>query len=246
MVTNRSSASVVMTLRDMLYVSYLLPAARITKILPNGLEPATTGDGDVFLSLVIFRGSTRAAFRIPAPPIPFDQINIRTYVVDPQTRKPAVYFVRCGINGRFITFMYRALSGMPVEHAPFRISGGADDDGHYKNYLAEGYWHESFSLAAEETGPSLKALEPFGSAEEALQYLMDPLTGFYSAWGGVRRLEIFHEPLKPKTCRAIHVNLPYLEGLGLLNAGEIKDPHNLLLVPHTPFEIFLPPKKQRL
>lgn len=235
-----------MQLEDMLYVNYLVPGGRIAALLPGELKPAVVDEGKVFLSLVIFRGNTRKAFRIPAPPVPFDQVNIRTYVVDPRSGKTAVYFIKCGIRGRFITFMYKALSGMPVEHCPFRITAEACKGRDYGSYRVEGRWHGPLSIAAAESSPALTSLDPFGSVEEALQYLLDPLAGFYQAWGSLRRLEIFHEPLKPIVCRATHVSFPYLESLGLLSAGEVGQPHNLLMVPHTPFEIFLPPGKMNV
>ena len=74
-------------------------------------------------------GKTSGAATIPTPRIPFDQVNIRTYVIDPVTKKPAVYFVQCGISGALITFLYRVLSGMPVEHTPLSIEPEKDNDG---------------------------------------------------------------------------------------------------------------------
>lgn len=241
----KNAPSVVMALKDMLYVSYLLPAGRIARHIPRVLTPATVDGNNAFLSLVIFKGNTKKAFHIPAPPIPFDQINIRTYVVDPQTGAPAVYFIKCGIRGRLITFLYRILSGMPVESCTFDIFSGTGPDGHYDDYRVEGNWHGPLAVSAAETAPSLAALDPFPSTADALQYLMDPAAGFYTAWGNLLRLEIFHEPLKPKVCRAIRVDIPHLEHLGLLSAEEIGQPHDLLLVPYTPFEIFLPPRRHK-
>ncbi len=135
------------------------------------------------------------------------------------------------------------LSGMPVEHCSFRITGGPEKEGNYGNYRVEGNWHGPLAISAVETAPALTSLDPVPSVENALQYLMDPLAGFYPARGSLRRLEIFHEPLKPKVCRATFVDLPHLEQLGLLSTNEIRQPHNLLLVPCTPFGIFLPPKR---
>lgn len=246
MAKRRDAPSVLMQLKDMLYVNYLVPQERLAGFLPGQLRPAVVDEGKVFLSLVIFKGNTAKAFGIPAPPIPFDQVNIRTYVVDPYSGKTAVYFIKCGIRGRFVTFMYKTLSGMPVEHCLFRITAGTDGDGNEGSYRVEGNWHGRLEIAAVETCPVLAGLEPFGSVEDALQYLTDPLTGFYHANGGLRRLEIFHEPLKPKVFRAKHVDFTYLEGLGLLGPGEIGLPHDLLMVPSTPFEIFLPPRAVEL
>lgn len=241
----RRAPSVVMALRDMLYVSYLLPAERIARMVPRGLVPATADGSNGFLSLVIFKGNTREALHVPAPPIPFDQVNIRTYVIDPRTGGPAVYFIRCGISGRFITFMYRMLSGMPVEHCAFEITADTGDAGHYDSYRVEGVWRGRFTITACETAPGVTGLDPFPNVDRALLYLMDPAVGLYPARGSLRRLEIFHEPLKPRVCKATGVSFPCLEELGLLKGEEIGEPHDLLLVPYTPFEIFLPPEKEK-
>jgi hypothetical protein len=241
----RRAPSVVMVLKDMLYVSYLLPAERIASMVPRGLVPATADGKNGFLSLVIFKGNTKEAFHIPAPALPFDQVNIRTYVVDPRTKETAVYFIRCGISGRFITFMYRMLSGMPVEPCAFEITADTGDAGDYGSYRVEGNWRGPFTIMASETAPALTGLDPFPNVDGALLYLMNPAVGLYPAWGSLRRLEIFHEPLKPRVCRATGVSFPCLTDLGLLNTEEISEPHNLLLVPYTPFEIFLPPEKEK-
>ncbi len=235
--------SVEMLLQDMLYVSYLLPVERLKCFIPPGLRPAEPYPGKVFLSLVIFRGRTRGAATVPAPRIPFDQVNIRTYVTDPVTGRPAVYFVHCGISGSLITFLYKVLSGMPVEHTPFAIHTRKDMNGRYDAYEALGTWHGQFSIKAGQTAGAVTTLDPFSTREEAMSYLIDPLAGFYSDTKVLRRLEVFHEPLEPRLCSAYEVRFPYLSDLGLVEEDEIARPHNVLLVPHTPFLIYLPARK---
>lgn len=235
--------SVEMRLHDMLYVSYLVPVQRLLTRIPHNFQLAEPEKGKVFLSLVIFRGKTSGAATVPTPPIPFDQVNIRTYVVDPLTGQLAVYFVHCGISGALITFLYRILSGMPVEHTPFAIRTRRDLDGRYGAYEASGIWHGQFSIKAEQTAEKVTALDPFPSREEAMSYLIDPLAGFYSDTKIVRRLEVFHEPLEPRICSPLEVRFPYLSSLGLVEEEEIARPHSVLLVPYTPFLIYLPARK---
>jgi hypothetical protein len=235
-------ASAEMLLRDMLYLSYLVPGRRIRDLVPGCLPLAVVGGDKVFVSLVIFRGITRSALSLPAPPIPFDQVNIRTYVTDPVTGKPAVYFLRCGISGRLITFLYGITSGMPVEHAPFTIWPGCNTGVRYLDYRVQGFWTGEFSISAQETSPVLENLHPFADTAEALAYLIDPLAGFYMARGILRRLEIYHAPLLPRVCEAVGVHFPLLTELGILDPEEIAHPHSTLLVPSTPFSIYLPPK----
>lgn len=234
--------SVEMLLRDMLYVSYLIPHERVRRFLPPVLKPATVDEKNVFITLVIFRGKTSGAVTIPAPRIPFDQANIRTYVKDPVTGKPSVYFIHCGISGGLITYLYRILSGMPVEHTPFSIEPEKMKDGTYSHYVVSGRWHGEFTIEAEEISPALTALPPFANVQDAIDYLIDPLVGFYPHSTVVRRLEVYHDPLVPRVCKPIKILFPYLSQLGIVAANEVAQPHSVLLVPFTPFLIYLPAK----
>ena len=66
--------TVEMGLRDMLYVSYLLPAERLRPLLPTPLEPACVESDTVFVSLVAFRGTTTAISVLPSPRFHFDPL----------------------------------------------------------------------------------------------------------------------------------------------------------------------------
>jgi uncharacterized protein YqjF (DUF2071 family) len=234
--------SVEMLLRDMLYVSYLIPHDRLRRFLPPVLKPAAVDGENVFVTLVIFRGKTSGAATIPTPRIPFDQVNIRTYVIDPVTEKPSVYFIHCGISGSLVTFLYRTLSGMPVEHTPFFIEPERSNNGVYSNYKVSGKWHGAFTIETEEISPTLTALSPFPSVQDAIDYLIDPLVGFYSDSSLVRRLEVYHDPLVPRLCKPGNIIFPYLSELGIVPGHEITLPHSVLLIPFTPFLIYLPAK----
>ena len=236
-------SSVGMHLTDMLYVSYLVPAGQLAGHLPEGLEPALVDGENVFVSLVIFRGKTSAMAMVPSPRIPFDQVNIRTYVIDPVTKKPAVYFVRCGISGRLITFLYRVLSGMPVEHVPFVIEAERDYGGRYRMHTVRGDWQGPFHVSATEVLPALVELEPFPDVAAAIGYLIDPLIGFYLDRGRLKRLEVYHKPLVPRVFSADTVSFPILDRLGIVDRQGDERPHNILLVPFTPFHIYLPARR---
>lgn len=234
--------SVEMLLRDMLYVSYLIPHDRLRRFLPPVLKPAVVDGENVFVTLVIFRGKTSGAATIPTPRIPFDQVNIRTYVIDPVTNKPSVYFIHCGISGGLITFLYHTLSGMPVEHTPFSIMSEKSGNGNYVRYRVSGNWNGPFTIDAEEISPALVSLSPFPSVQDAIDYLIDPLVGFYSDGPNLRRLQVYHDPLVPRVCKPGNIIFPYLSELGIVPGHEIALPHSVLLIPFTPFLIYLPAK----
>ncbi len=240
----RRLISVEMELRDMLYVSYLLPAGRVRPFVPSQLSLALIGKECVFVSLVAFRGTTKAVSILPSPPFPFAQLNIRTYVIDPITNKPAVYFINCGISSPFITFLYRIISGMPVEATPFTINTIVDHAGRYTNYSLTGNWHGELSVEAREDPEPLSGLPPFPHLGDAFAYLIEPRVGYYGAPEFLQRLSIFHPPLIPRKCVPGEIRFPYLESIGLMNKGEIMFPHSTLLVPLTPFLIYLPPRRE--
>ena len=235
--------SVEMHLRDMLYVSYLVPASAVRRLVPSPLSLALVDGEHLFVSLVIFRGKTTALSLLPSPRFPFDQVNVRTYVIDPVTNKPAVYFVNCGISDGLITFLYRLFSGMPVEHIPYTITPKQDRDMRYVEYAAAGNWYGTFSLTVAETAPALTSLAPFATVQEAIDYLIDPLVGFYGSARALKRLEVFHPPLVPRVGEIRAASFPYLDKLGLVAPEAVIRPHNVLLIPATPFLIYLPAQR---
>jgi hypothetical protein len=235
--------TVEMYLRDMLYVSYLLPTATVRPHVPASLSLAEAEKDRVFITVVMFRGTTRKGLGIPSPPIPFDQVNIRTYVIDPVTGKPAVHFIHCGVAQGLIAYLYRLLSGMPVEYAPFRITVTGSRGDLEASYRVAGKWRGNLLFSARRAGERLDDLPPFGTRKEAMDHLIDPLTGFYTVSGGLRRLEIYHDPLDPVPCILEEAFFPYLSALGLVGGDAIGTPHNVLFVKETPFLIYLPAQK---
>ncbi len=232
-----------MYLRDLLYVSYLLPSATVRPHVPARLSLAEAEKDRVFITVVMFRGTTKKGLGIPSPPIPFDQVNIRTYVIDPVTGTPAVHFVHCGVAQGLIAYLYRLLSGMPVEYAPFRITVTGSGGGQGTAYRVRGDWRGDLLFDARRAGERLDGLAPFATRKEAMDYLIDPLTGFYTVRRGLRRLEIYHEPLNPVPCVLEEAVFPYLSRLGLVAEEAIGKPHNVLFVKETPFLIYLPAEK---
>jgi hypothetical protein len=243
MASIRRFMTVEMYLRDLLYVSYLVPGPLVRPLVPAQLKLALVDDEHVFVSLVIFRGKTTALSLLPSPRFPFDQVNVRTYVIDPVTGRPAVYFVNCGISDGLITFLYRLLSGMPVEHIPYSITPAQDSDTRYIEYAVAGNWHGEFSLSVRESEPALEGLAPFATVQDAVDYLIDPLVGFYGPDGALKRLEVFHPPLVPRVGELKTASFPYLGALGLVAPDAVTHPHNILLIPATPFLIHLPAQR---
>jgi len=238
--------SVEFHLQDVLYISYLVPRHRMEPFIPSGLSLATLSDEQVFLSLVLFRSTVSHAFLCPTPPIVFDQINLRTYVIDPYTGKPGVYFLDYGVNTSFIAFLYRIVSGMAVQHIPFSIDIQRDEQSHCSRYKAEGYWEGPLYFEGEEVSVEMGSLPPFATRDDAINYLVDAAVGFYGSAGKVRRLEVWHPPSSPRVLALGTAQCRLLAVKGMVDDLEIPRPHHALVVPGWPFITYLPPRRVRM
>ncbi len=232
--------SVKMKLFDILYLSYLVPALRIRPFVPEIL-PLAYVDDRVFISIVIFHSSWVRLFNLPSLRFDYNQINLRTYVKDPQTKNHGVYFFRSGITSATTFFLSRFLN-LPWENIHFSINAEHDKDGYYVRYLASGNWHGKFNIEAKEESSLTMNSTPFSTPEEAVQYLTGPLIGFYGSLQKLQRFEIKHSHIQTRSCEVLNISFPLLTTYGLLEKGEIHQPINALLAPQGQFHVFLPPR----
>src|SRR5512136_2908473 len=92
-----------MTLKNVFYISYALPSKTLRPLVPDALTLATVGGNMAFISLVALRSTQVRFSSLPFFRFNYNQFNIRTYVIDPLSRQPAVYFIRSGVTSRFIS-----------------------------------------------------------------------------------------------------------------------------------------------
>lgn len=101
------------TVRDLIAATWYVPAERVARALPSGVEPALAEDRSALLSLVALRNT---GVRLDGWPVPtFSQLNVRTYVTiggAPALFLLAVRVSAAGIGG--VAF------GMPLR--PIRLS----------------------------------------------------------------------------------------------------------------------------
>lgn len=110
-----------MTLNNVLYISYAALAKKLRKLVPEPLELATKGNGMAFVSVVILR-STRVRLRLlPFLRFSYNQLNIRTYVIDPLSGQNTVYFLHSGVTSAFISRVTR-ISGIPWQFIDLNIN----------------------------------------------------------------------------------------------------------------------------
>lgn len=161
--------SVKMTFSDILYISYLIPAERIRPLVPKIL-PLDSVDGRAFISVVIFHTSAIRLANFASLHFVYDQINLRMYVKDPQTKNHSVYFLRSGINS-VTTFLLTDFFNFPWENIHFLIKGEHDNKSSYVRYIVSGDWQGKFNIEVKEESSKAINFTPFSTSEEAVQYL---------------------------------------------------------------------------
>ena len=164
-----------MTLNNVVYISYAVPATKLRKIVPEPLQLATSGKDTAFISIVILR-NTRVRLRIlPLFRFNYSQLNIRTYVIDPISGQHAVYFIRSGITSAIVSLVTR-ISGIPCQLIDLNI----DVDPHKEtgSYLAKGNWQGNYSIKYQIASEDVKEMPLFKNNKDAIDFLIRPLIGF--------------------------------------------------------------------
>jgi uncharacterized protein YqjF (DUF2071 family) len=238
------SFTVQMDIHDVLYLSYLIPEKRLRPAIPDNVPFAVTSQDKTIVSLVIFHSRNVRASFFPFFRFNYNQANIRTYILDPVTGKPAVFFLKSGITSPFIAAVTRIL-GIPWQYISMGFDVQHDHNPSYQ-YAAEGSWEGDFNIRLKENEDPLLNMEPFQTLDEAIHFLTSPSVGFYRSSDGFIRFEVHHSPIKPSMGKISAITFPILVHSGLLTDGELWLPHSALIAPHGLFSISMPPTRVSL
>jgi hypothetical protein len=227
-----------MTLRNVFYVSYALPSKNLQPLVPNVLKLATVADNMAFISLVALR-STKVRFScFPVVRFNYNQFNVRTYVIDPLSGQPAVYFIKSGVTSRFISMATNTI-GIPWQYIGFTI----DMAGSKKNQSATIYgdWRGRFILKIQ-SEPNFSGVPSlFQDRKSSVDFLIRPLIGFAGDGRRLVRFTIRHPEVQPESWRLTELDCSLLKEL--VDIDNIIKPHSVFYLPEADFSIFLPPKR---
>jgi hypothetical protein len=227
-----------MTLRNVFYVSYALPSGKLRPLVPNVLTLATVADNMAFISLVALR-STKVRFSsFPVFRFNYNQFNIRTYVIDPLSGQPAVYFIRSRVTSRFISMATNTI-GIPWQYIGFTI----DLAGSKKPQSAtiSGDWRDRFLIKVQADANSYGVPSLFQDRKSAVDFLIKPLIGLAGDGRRLVRFTIRHPEVQPIGWRLTELDCPLLNEL--VDIDNIIKPHSVFYLPEADFSIFLPPKR---
>lgn len=231
-----------MVLRHVLYLNYLVPALRVRPLVPGILPLAIVDLNRVFVSVVILRSEAVRASLLPFPRFNYNQVNVRTYVIDPQSGKQAVCFLKSGVTSMPVSFLTRTI-GIPWQHVAFDMKIVTDKVTNQASYEIAGNWVGEFSIKAQGTRMPPVEVPSFSDTESAVDYLVRPLVGFFGRGTQATRFSISHPQVNPYAGELNSIRFPLLESLNLVEGQEIERPQSVLFVPEAQFFIYLPPAR---
>ena len=113
---------VLVTIQDLLIVTWRIPAAQLQSHLPPNLRPVVLG-GDAVVSAVIFRNYALRPAVVGVPRIHACQMNLRSYVLDPATGIPgSVFFHGLYLSRRWVARVSSWIFGVPFQYVPLTLA----------------------------------------------------------------------------------------------------------------------------
>lgn len=227
-----------MTLKDVLYISYDVPMTKLRKLVPEPLQLATLGKDMAFISIVVLRSTRVRLTTLPFLRFNYNQLNIRTYVIDPVSGRNAVYFLNSGVTSVMISLMTR-ISGIPWQYIDLNIELNPHQE--ILSCLARGNWQGNYYIKCQALSEDLKEIPLFENNKDAVDFLIRPLIGFIGDNRRLGRFEIQHPEVEPQNWQLTEFDFPLFSDLGVVD--ESNKPHSVFFLPTADFSIYLPPRK---
>lgn len=215
--------------RDLLFLHWEYPAARIQQTLPDGLFVDTFG-GKAYLGVVpFFMKNIRPRFLPTAPRLSnFLELNLRTYVHD-RAGVPGVWFYSLDANQWLAVKIARNVFHLPYEHAEMHASRNADGLIRYRSRRNSGDAPCEFAYAAGEELPD--------AAADSLEFFLIERYALYAVHDAhLQRGAIWHTPY-PLRCVE---GLAYDEQLLPINGFEMtgREPDHVVMSPGVDVVVF--------
>ena len=234
------SFQVQMELQNVLYISYLVPVSQVRQLVPKILPLNVIEKDKVFVSLVLLRCKGAGLPFLPFPRFSYNQINIRTYVKDPDTGRNGVYFLASGVNSFFISNIKRIFN-LNWQYITTRYVETKGDHDRLHALRSTGMWCGDFTVDGHCDTGKITSVYPFNTVSAAMEYMVNPLLGFYGQQDKVRRFSIRHPEVLPAAAGVDRVTFPLLSMLELVDDDNLGSPDSVFVVPRARFRIQLPP-----
>jgi uncharacterized protein YqjF (DUF2071 family) len=117
---------VLVTIEDLLIVTWDVPASAMDALLPAGLQPWSRDDR-ALVSAVLFRNRALRPAWAQVPRFGCSQLNIRIYLADVAGRPGAVYFQALCLGSPLLARLSRPITCVPFRVVPFDIDVDRSD-----------------------------------------------------------------------------------------------------------------------
>jgi hypothetical protein len=236
------------TLAHFAIITYLVdPAALRPHVHPRfELESIQLADGEpkALISVVPFLDLDFRFVRLPWPKWKFGQTNYRAYVRDTLTNEHVAWFFGTSLDSITVN-VPRHLWKIPWHRGKIRFDVEYDEsEQRYARYQmsTKSKWAPA-EVQLEDSGQVCDGLVGFPDLEEGLVLLTHPVLGYYHRRDSrLGTYSIWHDRLNLTTGRALSASFPLLDRLGLVEDGDLKSIHSVLIQRSTDFTIYLPPK----
>lgn len=219
---------VLVTIEDLLILSWRVPAPRLRAALPGALRPVQV-EGSAFVSALLFRNRGLRPAWLGIPRLACTQLNLRSYVVDPRSgRAGSVYFHGFHLGTPWIAWVASRLFGFRCGRLSLEIDVERDEEGVR--------WR-----GVSDAGVRVTARASHATAEPSAA-ILDLLTNVHTGYvpgrraGTLRRWSIWH---RNQRVRAMQVSDARIAPLDELQLG-LQAPDFAFLVDSVDYEVYLP------
>jgi hypothetical protein len=227
-----------MTLWNVIYISYAVSTKILQPSVPSVLSLATVSDDIAFVSLVVLRSTQVRLSSCPVFKFSYNQCNIRTYVIDPISGQPAVYFIRSGVTSRIISLATSTI-GIAWEFIELASNSGISKG--IPSSSISGDWKGPLFIRVQADSSVAPVPLFFQDRTSAINFLIRPLIGFAGDEQRLMRFTIKHPEVRPESWSLMELDCPLFKKLVAID--DFENPHSVFYLPSADFSIFLPPTK---
>ena len=235
------------TLQHFVIVTYWVDQSSLRRLIHSRFEPvclAANGRSQrALVSVVTFLDRD---FRFVACPYfkgSFGQTNYRAYVQDTETGEQAAWFFGTCLDSLSVVIP-RYLWRLPWYRARMEFDCRYDQAAaRYStfNVSTQSHWAPA-RLAVEDSGEAPVELAGVSNLEAGLVLLTHPMRGyFFRRNGALGSYTIWHDRTLPTVGTIQEASYPLLQRLELVDDGDQRDIHSVLLQRNIDFTIYLPP-----
>jgi len=219
-------------MRDMLFVTWAIPAELVRKVVDPRLELETRTNADgsnaAFVSAVCFRVSDVRSSILPLGNLSFNQVSYRTYV---KASVPAVCFLDLKVNSRMVTTV-TSFMNIPVQYDDIDITTSTADSDSLRYVVNSSGLRAESIVSANDTATPNGILEP--------EFITERPLGYMGVGNGMFRIDVEQSGLEAVVARIEHLQPPALVRLKLMESEQAPAPISVLYVNKALFEADTP------